>query len=397
MREPAEEGGLAALHGLRGVAALGVAVFFHYIHFGGGIAEYPFASTEVAGWLYANGWLLVDLFFLLSGVIFTYRYLEPVAGGAVTGRQFFVLRLSRLYPLHLFTLGVCAAVEWTLLWFHQAPVVYDRVDLYNFFLQAFYLHVAFWNGWGFNAPSWSVAAEILAYLSFFYVASRHRKRYWAFAVAILLFGLDFETNVDQSRGGLLLLNGLLARGLVGFYAGSLGYLAMRKAVQLGYRKLFGGASLGAFLAVVILARRFGYNAWIGASAAANALVVFPPLIFACLCLRPLGRLLSVRPLVFLGDISYSIYLVHVPVQMLALALARAAKFSLPIRSPWFMAAYAATVVVAGTAVRYGLEKPASRWLRGRFLPRAAPVGQPAPALAAAQPAAAASPNPAVIQ
>jgi peptidoglycan/LPS O-acetylase OafA/YrhL len=373
MLESADQNRLAPLHGLRGMAALGVAVFFHYIHFGGAIGDHPLTNVAIVHWLYANGWLLVDLFFLLSGIIFTHRYLVPVAEGAVSGRTFLVRRLARLYPLHLFALLVCAGVEWTLLWFHQTPVIYPRADLYSFFLQAFYLHMAFWSGWAFNAPSWSVAAEILAYLSFFFIASRHPKRYVAGCIVMLLVGLSFETNAPQTNGGLLLMNGMMARALVGFYAGSLGYLAMRKAEQLGHARLFGWASLGAFVAVVVLGQRFGNDVWIGANAPVYALVVFPPLIFACLGVRPLRRALSLRPLVFLGDISYAIYLVHVPVQMIVLAVARANRITLPIGSPIFLAGYAATLLVTATLARYGIEKPASQWLRRHLLSRTAAV------------------------
>src|SRR5262252_1542846 len=107
---------LGALDGLRGLSALGIAVFFHFQHFGGDLAAYPLARHLPFTWLYTHGFVLVDLFFVLSGIIFTYRYLAPVAEGKVTGRQFFLLRFSRLYPLHLLTLLFCAGVEWSQLW-----------------------------------------------------------------------------------------------------------------------------------------------------------------------------------------------------------------------------------------------------------------------------------------
>src|SRR5579863_6803906 len=157
---------LAALHGLRGLSALGVAVFFHFAHFGGTTDDYPFASLPGIHWVYAQGLLLVDLFFVLSGVIFTHRYLAPVAAGKVSGRDFILLRFSRLYPLHICMLVACAAVEWTLLATHRTPVVYPSADLYNFVLQALYLHMAYFSTFAFNAPTWSVSAEILAYWSF---------------------------------------------------------------------------------------------------------------------------------------------------------------------------------------------------------------------------------------
>lgn len=89
---------LAPLDTLRGGAALAVALFSHFQHFGGDKAGYPFMAVAPVAWLYQRSWLLVDLFFLLSGIVLTYRYLEPLARRQLDGREFFLLRLSRLYP-----------------------------------------------------------------------------------------------------------------------------------------------------------------------------------------------------------------------------------------------------------------------------------------------------------
>lgn len=341
---------------------------------------YPLADLSVFRWLYAHGLLLVDLFFILSGIIFTARYLGRLATGQVSGRNFFVLRFSRLYPAHIVTLVACAAVEWTLMWVHRTPVVYGTAGLYDFVLQALYLNIAFFRGWAFNGPTWSVSAEILAYASFFLLASRYRKNYVALSIVIFLIALSIVTTRPQTEGGLLMINGALARGFVGFYLGSLGYLAMRKVEEAGHGKLLAYGCLAWFAIIVLLGQRLGYDAWIGADPAVNCVAVFPPLVFASLGVRPLASILSVRPLRFLGDISYSIYLVHIPVQMTIIAIASTFSISLPITKPLFFAGYAATVMGVGTLVRYGIEKPASRWLRSRFVQ--APVAE-APARAAA--------------
>lgn len=54
------ENRLAPLDALRGLAALGVAVFYHYVHFGGAPEAYPLARFDLFHWLYANGWLLTS-------------------------------------------------------------------------------------------------------------------------------------------------------------------------------------------------------------------------------------------------------------------------------------------------------------------------------------------------
>jgi peptidoglycan/LPS O-acetylase OafA/YrhL len=121
-----------------------------------------------------------------------------------------------------------------------------------------------------------------------------------------------------------------------------------------------------FGVICTLANLIGYDAWIGPNPPVNCLAVFPPLIFAALRVKPLARLLSLRPLTFLGDISYSIYLVHVPLQMAILALSRAFGIKLLITKPGWLLTYALIVVGTATVTRYAIEIPASRWIRRRY-------------------------------
>ena len=74
------------LESLRGLCALGVCVFH-------------------VGWLtslshttaYANVWMFVDFFFVLSGFIISYTYADRT-GAAFNARNFITLRFFRLYP-----------------------------------------------------------------------------------------------------------------------------------------------------------------------------------------------------------------------------------------------------------------------------------------------------------
>ena len=80
---------------------------------------------------------------------------------------------------------------------------------------------------------------------------------------------------------------------------------------------------------------------------------------------PLARLLSLRPLTFLGDISYAVYLIHVPLQMVFLVVMRARRVTIPTESPWLLAGFAVVLVLAATATHYGFELPVRAWLRRR--------------------------------
>src|SRR5882724_2558590 len=132
MSKPTGSIRLAPLDALRGLAALAVPAFTHYQHFGGDRNAYPYNAVPAVHWLYVYSQFFVDLFFVLSGFVLTFRYFEPISAGRVDAREFFLLRFSRLYPLHALTLLTCAAVEWWLMAHHEAPVIYKQDDLYHF-------------------------------------------------------------------------------------------------------------------------------------------------------------------------------------------------------------------------------------------------------------------------
>lgn len=131
-------------------------------------------------------------------------------------------RLSRLYPLHVLTLLVVAAIQFLRMILDKEYFVYPYNDVYRFLLNMFFLQSGwFEQGWSFNAPSWSIAVEVLAYLLFFFVITRFskNKRYiFVYAGFVLLglaindIGLDFP-----------LFNDRVARVLIGFFTGCLTY------------------------------------------------------------------------------------------------------------------------------------------------------------------------------
>ncbi len=362
---------LASLDGLRGLAALGVA-FFHFQHFGGDAKSYPGATVEPATWLYTRGWMLVDFFFLLSGVVFTYKYLEPIAARRLGAREFFFLRLSRIYPLHVATLLVCAMIQWRLLLKGEAPLIYPHADLYHFVLNLFFFqNGAFEEGYSYNGASWSIATEVYAYVVFFALASRLRGRYVVGAVGAVAAALA----VYKARLALPFLNETVARAIVGFFVGSLLFSGVSHAQRLGRARAVGLAALVALAFVAAMASVIGYDAFIGGTgyrtAVPHVLGVFPLVIAVALSVTPVARILGARPLTYLGEISYAVYMLHVPLQMIVLSFVRARNITLPTGHPAMLAMFLGALLLLSALVHRTFEVPARSWLRRRLLPPAA--------------------------
>jgi peptidoglycan/LPS O-acetylase OafA/YrhL len=336
---------LHALDTLRGVAALSIVVW-HWQHF------YAVSGVWQAGWqrtaqpffwalkpLYDAGWAAVDLFFALSGFIFFWLYAPAIRERAIGLGQFAWLRFSRLYPLFFVTLIVAAVLQF---FFHRATghfFIYDANDA-----QHFTASLAMAQQWlppnidqSFNGPSWSVSIEVLLYCIFFALCRFGlRGGWWSLLVSVLAIPL-------------LWWNEFIARGVMGFFlGGSLFAVTEVVTARSNARGITRGLCIAAFVAwaLVVIDCYFSplHNAayWIAGHISDDVgewyigdsdnvfLLLFiytvSPLTILALALheRVVGGKWARFSL--LGDISYSTYMLHFPMQ-LSLALI-AAHFAL---------------------------------------------------------------------
>ena len=392
---------LHSLDALRGLAALSV-VFWHWQHFfyrDGVVAPFDHAAQPLYGLLfifYESGWIAVDLFFTLSGFVFFWLYASAVRDRRVGARDFFVLRFSRLYPLHLATLLL---VLGGLTVFHISRIrafTYPDNDVRHFVLNLFLAsNWGFERGLSFNAPVWSISIEVLLYALFF-VLCRWVDRTLAVMLVLILVGLNLTCFTSYWLQG---------RGVFSFFLGGLSFFAYRRlarsaAAGAATALLAGLAGAGWLWVVIAYIRHPGFLPpfelpvsyeqvrALGARALANDLgrlvvtgLVFPLTLIALALLetryRGLGRRLSP-----LGDISYSSYLLHFPVQMLfygvAVAIGVEATF---FRTDAALLLFMATLLALSFASHRWLERPAQRALRERFLVRGSRSQAPARATA----------------
>ena len=70
------------------VGGAAVPTFTHVEHFSGDRNAYPYNHLALVHWFYGYSQFFVDLFFVLSGVVMTYRYLEPLSARRVDGHEF---------------------------------------------------------------------------------------------------------------------------------------------------------------------------------------------------------------------------------------------------------------------------------------------------------------------
>lgn len=358
------------LTSLRGFAALGVVLF--HIDVCLFYREMGTLLPKASSGLIANGYLWVDFFFILSGFVIHHAYRDRLASGPRWGAvlAYYRARFFRIYPLHLIltlVLVVTVAVVGTL-----APALKDGAWEAFFKPSALPANLLLFHamtpgaGLTWNIVSWSIAAE-----------------WWVYVVAPLLIPVLARTGAGLSWAcmalGLAVLIGLyvavgrdtlditydwgVVRCLGGFLIGLGLYDVARTAGNLSGRT----CDLIALVAVAGLA--------VVMQTDANDLLAIPA--FALLVLAGAGssgrfQHLLRRPLpLYLGRISYSLYLVHGLVFLLFWFAAPA--MGLTFRNPFAAWAFAAvfvgtTVAISALTHRY-IERPGQALGRRSASPR----------------------------
>lgn len=334
---------LGRLDGLRGIAACVVAFGYH--------AGYLFVPEATAGfgpltdWTLHWGWTCVDLFFVISGYIFAHVYLRPGAlsdGRAL--RDFALARVARLYPLHLLALVVVALAFWGRP--ENSPAAFA---LHLLMMQAFADPVAH----TFVGPSWSLSIEVLCYVVFALSAVFWRSAVRPLAWALMLGGAAWLFLLGPPGGPWS--GDIFARGFFGFFMGQL--------LWHGRDHL---AALSTPLLLAMLAA--------GLALDAGAISPLLPLGFlawpAALGLALRWSLMESRAMLWLGDRSYAIYLIHMPlVEGLNAALGKLDVA--PATVLLVFAGFVVTVLALSDLTLRMVEKPARRWIRSWAGPRPA--------------------------
>jgi len=291
------------LTSLRFFAAMWV-VLFHF---------WPNLSGTMPA-LVGKGYLGVELFFTLSGFILCHVYLDSVGEGGFRYFSFLWARLARVYPLHLASLAGVGAMA---LAAEAAGRTIDGNILSWPSLPANLLMVHAWGlapAAGWNHPSWSISAEWFAYLTFpafAWAALRLINRPWLAVLATLAMIAALYA-VFERLAGFSLTHATIAWGalrIVPCFALGCAINLLWRSNPLASRR---SAGLGAIFsgAAILLSALFG---------APDTLLValFGALILSFASLSSAGENSGGgRLFVYLGEISYSIYMICIPWKLL---------------------------------------------------------------------------------
>ena len=403
---------LLALTGMRCFLAFWVVVYHQFPREGG--IEIPWLSFAPAAvhCILRTGPIAVTVFFVLSGFVLAYNYDLAAPWMRRQREKFWIARFSRIYPAYFLGLLIMVpfavynvARESSL----QALGKQAWLAALNFTLLQSWIPSA---SQTWNYPGWSLSDE-----AFFYACFP--------LIGVLLWRLSRPR--DLAIGGVLLWALSLAVPLWAVWKPIAGFGDMPAVARIPQQ--WSGSTefwanlirydpairLPEFCSGVLLARAYelvrqrrpawlGKGYWLyvpgllGCAAVLSWADVIPlPLVHNGLLLPlyictlfglalgggPLAALLSTSPLVFLGNASYSIYILHAPIAFWMSALWRHVFHLQPDGIPYVLP-YCAVVLAISVLVYTKYEEPLNRVLKRRMGSRLVPPGAAAATVAAVE-------------
>jgi peptidoglycan/LPS O-acetylase OafA/YrhL len=326
-------------------------VFFHHCNF--------LKATPLYGSVFAEGYIGVGFFFVLSGFILAYTYAEKMGQRGAGIAKYYRLRFFRIYPLHWLTL--LAVLPLFLYGGHlSAPVFLANL----FLLQAFIPNDLFY--FSYNAVSWSISAEIFFYALFPFLVRISPKRLGAMllagaaillSVALASKGPEFQHYYLYIFPVSRLFDFMLGIGLYHIY-------------KTGVCKEWKGLEI---IAVGVFVLAFSLHNYIP-QAFRFSLYYWIPISLLILAFAyekgPLSRYLGGKVCVYLGEISFGFYMIHQLLMTYGHLLVERPLLKLHLTvSPWVLTPAYLLGAVALSALSYAyFEQPILRYAKALRVP-----------------------------
>ncbi|MDG1518034.1 MAG: acyltransferase [Flavobacteriales bacterium] len=276
--------------------------------------------------LFNNGGLAVTFFFVLSGFLITFLLLkEHAKKNTISIRKFYIRRILRIWPLYFLLVLIGTIILPLILSFidTQFELNYSFYDvfLYYVFFTPFMVNILF--GGGLLEPLWSIGVEELFYIYWAPLFKKLKKHFVVIITLVILIKLslllffeysDYRNSTSHQVIKILKFEAMAIGGLFS-------YLIYHSKKEIGKMGIFSRPAQIVILIFILL--RIGF---------VNKLIETAPIfkqIFKTFILSDLLMMLcfvwiiinvslnpkkiinlDLKPLNFLGEISYGIYMYH---------------------------------------------------------------------------------------
>lgn len=297
---------------------------------------------------FKNGNLAVNFFFVLSGFILTHVELRNTSSDFY---DFFKKRIFRIYPVYILSLLFSFGIS----------LFYQDVNLISVLANVFSLQAIYPKLNTHNVPTWSVSQEFMFYLLFipiFLFIKNNSKLFnriffFVLIVALIVNQFYFNNSIKDYPQYLWLFTsfiiGILSR-----------YILRNPQVHSFFKTYTLPLSLASMVAFVVCIEILRFNFFYGH--------VIYELIFAffIICISCINKdtllynIFSNKVLVFLGEISFSIYILQHPLYILSGMLITG-------HPRYRFLAFVVTLFITSALAYLYIEKPARTLLQKKYI------------------------------
>lgn len=265
--------------------------------------------NELKNTVFFEGYVGVGFFFILSGFVLSLNYFEKITTNPkFSFKNFYIARMARIYPLHLITFAIM--IPYVII---QQLFGWDKAILNLFLLQSFVPDKAYY--FTINNVSWSISTEFFFYLMFpIYVIVLHKFKWLKYilfliAVPLLIYFEPLIANNGNLEKGVYYINPIVRSldFIIGIILCQFYKSIKNKEISFVSGTIYEFLAIGIFIAFFVeheyiqRAFRYGIYYWIPIT-----LIV---LVFA-LQKGAISQILQNKTLVYLGEISFGFYMIH---------------------------------------------------------------------------------------
>ncbi len=290
---------------LKIIGAIIIAFFLHFQdHFLLYLSEKnPF--TGIFYFLSIEGHCFVEMFFVLSGILFSFVYQPKIIQG-LSFKAFIKKRSLRLFPLTVFT--TLTAYGFNLLLYQDNFEFWGKNTIQNMFCDTFLLTKIINTNPYLNGPVWYISVLMVCYILGF-VFTKYKSSVLFFlaifiGACIQYFKLNYPfLNIDIARGLLSFFTGVTIKPLFEIIS------SFKKNEKIVFRIFI-------IFLMMICFSVYQKNSLYFSPTFFTLFFFFTPLIICLYDLKCLNKLCNTKFVKWLGDISFDIYLWNFPIYML---------------------------------------------------------------------------------
>lgn len=297
---------------LKFICAIVIACIYHYQN------DFPnvtlFSNIPVINKLSTFGYMLVELFFIMSGFLFFTSYFSRIKDKSLDMVSFFKKRYIRLIFVTGITTIIMFVLQQSYCLINDEFWIWGNNDLGSLLLQL--LGIQYWLKPGIvslNNAVWYISVLLFCYIVFFYVSKLVIKKKNIFIFLIPVFASLLIQNYNIN---IPLLNYNITRGLSSF---GLGVFIGCLCSNFSNKKNISKISFVTLIIVLFLYIFLGDSA-IGDLLFLLTFIVYPLLILFVVGIDDKLKFINGKFTKYLGNLSFGIYLWNLPIQLATILL-----------------------------------------------------------------------------